>query len=363
MKLSPRSLLFVLALSPACASSSDTSTSTSLALGDMPASTPEAMGYSSASFDAVGDYATSLHLRSGLVLVGDEVIYGWGDVAARLHVHSARLGPISALFGPAVASGQIALGSTLADHLIDDLPPALTSDEQQATVEDLLESRSGVYHYGNGESITEAATTPARGSHAPGSFWFFNDWDFDTAGGIYEQMVGHNMYAMFAEQIANPIGMQDFTPADGGQLPYVPTNGDYEVDSPEQSSIPCETFHMTARDMARFGQLYLHGGAWNGQQIIPAAWVATSTSALSTTPNPAVDFGYMWYVGAGSDGFGSGAFAVGGTMGHYIVVIPSLQMVVVTQGDDAYYQQDPADHEVGFDRLGHLLSLIVQAQQ
>jgi CubicO group peptidase (beta-lactamase class C family) len=360
MKLSTCSRL-LFALVPACAGSPQGSSS--LALGDMPASTPEAKGYSSAAFDAVGDYASYLHLRAGLVLVGDQVIYGWGDVAARLHTHSARLGLISALYGPAVASGQIALDSTLAQHLIDDMSPSLTAAEQQATVEDLLESRSGVYHYGNGESITEAATTPPRGSHAPGTFWFFNDWDFDTAGAIYEQMTGHNVYAMFADQIAIPIGMQDYTPADGGAIPYVPTNGDYEIDSPEQSSIPCETFHLSARDMARFGQLYLHGGAWNGQQIIPADWVTTSTSALSTTTNAAADFGYMWYVGNAGDGFGNGAFGIGGLMGHYIIVLPSLDMVVVTQGDDGYYKQDPADHEVGFDRLGHLLSLIAQAQQ
>ena len=57
--------------------------------------------------------------------------------------------PLSGLFGISVDAGRIALPSTLADLGIDDCAPGLTGQERQATVEQLLMSRSGVYHWAN----------------------------------------------------------------------------------------------------------------------------------------------------------------------------------------------------------------------
>jgi CubicO group peptidase (beta-lactamase class C family) len=357
MNVSTRHFLAATAMAvlglPACGQTGDGAS----ALGDLPTAQPETAGFSSGAQASIDSWAAKVHSPSGLVLVGDRVIYGWGDASAKLPVHGVRRALLDALYGPAVASGQIALSTTLAQLGIDDLQPSLTATEQQATVLDLIESRSGIYHDANGDSAADEASLPPRGSHAPGTFWFSNTWDYNAAGAIYEQLTETSVFDALDAQIASPLGMQDYTPADGR----------YEDNEAAQSRIPEFALSMSARDMARFGLLYLHGGAWQGDQLVGADWVATSTSNISTTTTPAAGYGYGWWVadaGAGlGDGVdvGDGAFAATGTYGHAIVVLPAYDMVVVIQADDGYAAQDPAHRDIGPHRIGELLAAILSA--
>ena len=93
---------------------------------------------------------------------------------------------------------------------VDDNEPALTASEKRATVADLLKSRSGVYHPALYETPAMAAARPARGSHAPGSFWYYNNWDFNAAGEIYRRCTGRGIHEAFLEDIARPLGMLDY---------------------------------------------------------------------------------------------------------------------------------------------------------
>jgi len=79
---------------------------------------------------------------------------------------------MSAPFGIYVAEGKIDLSSTLKELGIDDLTP-LTEVEKTATVKDLLSARSGMYIEAAGEAPSTKAVRPARGSHAPGTFWYY----------------------------------------------------------------------------------------------------------------------------------------------------------------------------------------------
>jgi CubicO group peptidase (beta-lactamase class C family) len=348
-------LLAALAVPTAC--TSDSTPSALIDTGDLAMATPEAQGYASSQLDAVGAYAASIHSPAGLVLVGDQVIYGWGDVAERLAMHGVRRSFLSALYGQAVDSGAISLQATLADLDIQDVP-ALTAEEQSATVQQLLQERSGVYHAANYESASEIAALPPRDSHVPGTFWWNNVWNTNAAGAIYEQQTGTSIFDAFQTQIATPLGMQDYSPADG----------DYLVDGAGLSTIPAFTFAMTARDMARFGLLYLHGGSWLGQQIVPADWFAASTQIYTSTTNKAgAGYGYLWWIAepgsvtASGDNV-SGTLAAIGTGGHMVVVLPAYDMVVVVQADDEYYEQDPAANGIGEHRTDELLSLILAAR-
>ena len=100
---------------------------------------------------------------------------------------------MSALIGIAVGHGQIALDATVGGLGIDDNPPPLTVEEKQATVRDLLEARSGVYHGANYETPDMAARRPPRGTHPHGTFWYYNNWDFNALGAIYEHAVGQGL--------------------------------------------------------------------------------------------------------------------------------------------------------------------------
>ncbi len=91
---------------------------------------------------------------------------------------------------------------------------------------------------------------------------------------------------------------------------------------------------MTARDMARLGQLYLQDGMWGGERILPDYWVD-----FVTTPAPAQperDFGYagsFWLIG-GVDGTPDDAFAGLGNRGQYMVIVPSRDLVIIRRGFD-----------------------------
>ena len=98
---------------------------------------------------------------------------------------------------------------------------------------------------------------------------------------------------------------------------------------------------ITSRDAARFGQLYLNGGTWNGQQLVPADWVEESTSRQNGGPGDATGaYGYQWWVRTHTAGeYGTYAtpypaasydthFAFGHA-GQFIYVVPELQLVTV----------------------------------
>ncbi|HEY0158448.1 MAG TPA: serine hydrolase [Thermoanaerobaculia bacterium] len=204
-------------------------------------------------------------------------------------LHSARKSVISALYGLAVQDGKVGLGSTLAELGVDDNEPVLTPEEKKATVRDLLMARSGVYHPALGESPAMKAGRPARGSHAPGTFWYYNNWDFNALGTILNEATGQSLFDYFGERIAAPLQMQDFR---ADEQEYV---------SGEESRHQYYNFRLSARDMARFGHLYLREGCWNGTQVVPSQWVRESTRPGSNTvsdvfPKGMGYYGYMWWV-------------------------------------------------------------------
>ena len=91
---------------------------------------------------------------------------------------------------------------------------------------------------------------------------------------------------------------------------------------------------MTTRDFARFGLLYMHGGLWGDEQVVPASWVTASL-----TPSPLYDgYGYQWWLSPSfADDLPDDSFAAQGHDGQYIYVVPSLELIVVRNG---HYDKD-----------------------
>jgi len=117
------------------------------------------------------------------------VVAHWGDIETRYMCHSIRKSFLSALYGVHVAKGNIDLDETMGELGIDDKPP-LTQLEKQASVRDLLKARSGVYHPAAYETEAMKKARPKRGSHVPGTFYYYNNWDFNTLGAIFEKQTG-----------------------------------------------------------------------------------------------------------------------------------------------------------------------------
>lgn len=254
---------------------------------------------------------------TGFVIIHDgKLVAGWGDIARKVNVRSVRKSLLSSLYGIAVAEGRISLDATLADLGIDDNAPGLTVTEKQAKVVDLLKARSGIYHPAAYETADMTASKPARGSAAPGTSWHYNNWDFNALGTIYRKVTGEDIFASFAARIAKPLGMEDFAANDGR---YV---------TEPKSAHAAYPFMISARDLARFGQLYVDGGRWQGRQIIPQDWVRQSLISYSQTDRRNRGYGYMWWI-LDPAIFGSRAGLAAGFGGHYLAVIPAKRLVVV----------------------------------
>ena len=288
---------------------------------------PATQGFSQERIDRAVTYAKEKGSTSGMVIHNGLVIAEWGDVARRSNLHSARKSFMSALIGIAAARGQIHLDDTLEQLGIDDNDPPLSPAEKQATVRMLIEARSGVYHPTVYETRSMETSRPQRYSHEPGTFWYYNNWDFNTVGAIYEKATGESIFKAIGTEIADPIGMQDYRPSDG-----------HYVSGGQATRYPAYPFDMSARDLARFALLYLHDGRWRDRQVVPAQWVAESTRSYSDTATGG--YGYMWWTSVPAGGVRGPdmkllrpTFWADGHLGQYAVVVPSLDLVVVNLVD------------------------------
>jgi len=285
--------------------------------------TPEDVGYSSQKLDEAKQFAVQSGYAAVMAASETNVFFSWGDVSRNFLTHSIRKPLLSALYGIHVEGGAIDLDQTLAELGIDDIPPHLTSEEQQASVRELLQSRSGVYHEAAAEDSTMIAQRPLRGSHPHGTFFYYNNWDFNAAGTVFRQRTGLDIFEAFQKEIAEPVGMQEFSPS----------NCAYQLES-SKSQHPAYSFRMSARDMLRFGVLFQQGGRWQGRQIIPQAWIAQSTASYSTLDSASgIGYGFMWRTipatSSLAQSLGSWGYYHTGVGVHALIVLPDLHLVIV----------------------------------
>jgi CubicO group peptidase (beta-lactamase class C family) len=300
---------------------------------------PSALGWSLDRLKTAEAQAGVSPTVAVMIVEGDRVVARWGDVTRKANVRSIRKSLLATLYGAPVADGRIKLDSTLADLKFDDKPPSLTEAEKQATVRELLEARSGVYHPAAYETADMKAKRPERGSHVHGTFWYYNNWDFNALGAIYRKATGEDIFASFAGHIAGPIGMEDFTASDGRDI-YAPS-----------SDYPAYTFRLTAQDAARFGLLIEQGGRWGESQLVSPSWIAEETRAYTQADPVGLGYGYLWWTLPPE----IGGFTALGNGGQGIAVIPARRLVIVRVADPP-----ESDHGVGFVTL---VKLIVAAQE
>ena len=307
--------------------------------------TPVEAGFSNEKLAAARAAYDKIGAAGMLVVYDGAVLAAWGDVETRFMCHSVRKSFMSALYGRHVAAGRIDLHKTLRELNIDDIEPSLTDAEKQATVLDLLKSRSGIYHPAAYEPQHMKDGRPPRGTQAPGERWWYNNWDFNALLTIFEQETRTRFFEEFRDRLAVPLGMQDFRLRDG----Y------YHVE-PSISSHPAYPLRLSARDMARFGLLMMRGGRWGGRQIIPADWLTESTRSHSETGNKNYPgYGYLWAI-ARPPFDAWGMFSALGTGDNSIDILPRKKLVFVFRAD-TYHQK-----QINKSGRLHVIQTIAEAQ-
>jgi len=307
------------------------------------ASKPEAAGFSAPRLAAVTPFLQTLDTSAMVVVSGGRVVYEYGDLQKVSYLASCRKSVLAMLYGNYVAPGKISLRKTLREMGIDDIG-GLLPIERTATVEDLLTARSGVYRPGsNGGDAREFF--PSRGSRKPGTWYLYNNWDFNAAGTVFEKMTGRDIYDALESDLTKPIGMQDF---DRGTHQK---SGDRTI-----SMHPAYHMNFSTRDMARLGYLMLRHGNWNGKQLVPADWTKKIVSLVTPVDkiNPPQwqgygqgtlwGYGYLWWVwdDHGREGPLAGAYTAMGAFGQYITILPKLDVVIAHKTVPRASSNEPA---------------------
>jgi len=291
---------------------------------------PKSAGYCQDKLDLVTARLKELPTTGMVVVVGGRVLMDYGDTKFVSYLASVRKSILAMLYGNYVKSGKITLDKTLKDLNIDDVS-GLSAKEREATVLDLLAARSGVYHPASNAASSSGGDTvgeaPARGSVAHGTYFLYNNWDFNALGTIFEQETGESIYDVLERDLAKPIGMQDFNRA-----------LQRKTGNASASKHLAYHMHLSTRDMARVGLVMLRQGAWAGQQLVPPDWakriVAPLTSVADMHPDDLkkgpFGYGLLWWVWNGpfNRGAYAGAYTGRGAIGQFITVLPSLDMVV-----------------------------------
>ncbi len=268
-----------------------------------------------------------------IVVVHGKIIFQYGDLAHASNIASIRKSILGMLYGSYVVSGKIDTYKTVKQLGLDDTQPFLPIEEK-ATLEQLLTARSGIYLPSGNDNLDQS--TPKRGTQYPGTFFDYNNWDFNTAFLAFEKITGKNVYDALQTDLAQPLHMQDYDRAAQHTLPAPP------------SSHPLYPMWISTRDLARLGLLMLRGGSWDGKQVVPIDWIrymttlVTPFSQMYPTPfrEPGLadrwGYGALWWVwdapvypGPTYAGPYQGAYTARGTGGQFVTVLPFSDMVIV----------------------------------
>ncbi|GLQ19182.1 serine hydrolase domain-containing protein [Algimonas porphyrae] len=236
---------------------------------------------------------------------------------------------MSGLYGKALETGDIA---SLDDEITQYVPDLKGTAYEGATLRNILNMSSGIRYNEDyldqssdinkmgrtialGGSLDTYTTSLKDRQFEPGTDWQYVSMDTHVAAWALRNATGKSLHELW-EETYGPLGFR--------QPPFYLTDG-------EGVAFALGGLNLTTRDYAKFGQLFLQGGEWNGQQLIPADWVAQSTvHSAPAMSDRGVGYGYQWWVPmpAAQDYFAVGIY------GQYVYVDPKTNIVIAKNAAD-----------------------------
>ncbi len=266
-----------------------------------------------------------------------------GDPQETGEVFSVTKSVMSMLIGIAIDEGSIAgVDQTLAE-LLPDYVPIMAPGVGAITLQQVLTMTGGIVaNYDpldypiDADWVAVTLQTPLAGQ--PGGAFAYSDVNSDLLSAILVRATGRSVLDYAREKLFGPLGIS----SEPAATPIVFADPGYDAQpgfgwatDPQGRQIGSFALKITPPEMAKLGQLYLDNGKWQGQQLVPAAWVADSTRAqVQSARDTLPEYGYQWWVGEAD---GHPAFAAVGLAGQLIEVVPELRLVVVVSSLD-----DPA---------------------
>ena len=267
-------------------------------------------------------------------------------------VRSVTKSFVSALVGIALRDRQLqSLDQTVEELLADHLPATADPRLRRVTVEQLLTMTSGLANDdaslgGDDDIWIEMLNSPDWVRHilgrrldsAPGEAAAYSNATSHLLSAIVADATGQSTLAFARAKLFGPLGITADNALEQTVSHWPPTPA--ELAAYERATVAWprdpQGYHfggaflkLPARELAKFGYLYLNGGRWDGTQVVPADYVAASTRPQSEPGGPG-DYGYQWWVTneTGHDGFRAQGYG-----GQLIQVIPDLDLVVVITSD------------------------------
>jgi CubicO group peptidase (beta-lactamase class C family) len=241
---------------------------------------------------------------------------------------------LSALFGILLEEGKIA---SLDDPVTKYAPLLKGSAYDGASIRNVLNMASGVtfdedyLDYDSdinrmgreialGGALDQFAADLKDSFAAPGGTWQYVSIDTHVIGMVVRGATGRSIPDLLSEKIITPLGLE--------QAPYYVTDGD-------GVAFVLGGLNITTRDYARFGLLIEQDGRYNGQQIVPADWIAASTRPSAPTKEGKIGYGYQWWVPIGAH---DGEFLARGVYGQYIYIDQDRDVVIVSTAADRKFR-------------------------
>jgi CubicO group peptidase (beta-lactamase class C family) len=272
-------------------------------------------------FTKLPDVYSLLVVRHGYLVY--EKYYAGSDATANFGLRSVTKNFASAMIGIALRDGYL----KSVDQKVADLLPELFAQVDDArkadiTVRHLLNMTSGfAWDETNaylplppGQSVGQAIVGLPLES-APGSQFNYSSAASQLLSIVFTRVTGKTMWDVAARELFTPIG-----------IPNTHWPADQDGNSEAYSGLV-----MPARELAKFGFLYLNGGAWDGRQIIPADYARASVDRNAAVPVPDDGlYGYLWWL---VEDRGHQAFMAAGYGGQYVYIAPDLDLLVVMTGN------------------------------
>jgi CubicO group peptidase (beta-lactamase class C family) len=293
-----------------------------------PRATPESQGISSSALVAfVEEAEQKLNALHSLMVVrrGQVVAEGWWAPYAANEPHmlfSLSKSFTSTAVGLAVAEGKLSVEDPVLKFFPDEAPTEPSANLKAMRVRDLLTMSTGHHEddvkdfpYQSDESVVKAFLARPV-SHKPGTFFFYNTPASYMLSAIVQKVTGQAVVDYLKPRLFDPLGI-----------------GNPTWDASKQGvSLGGFGLNLRTEDIARFGQLYLQKGRWQGKQLVPAEWVETATSRMmSNGSSPASDWeqGYGYQFWRSRHGFYRGD----GAHGQFCLILPQYDTVVaITSG-------------------------------
>jgi CubicO group peptidase (beta-lactamase class C family) len=265
------------------------------------------------------------------------------DMHTRTRTWSTAKSIAVTLIGMLVDAEQLTLDEPLAIDWLPKLDSQAADLRSTITLRHLLQMSSGLYpvdsfgmEYATGSGLAYwAGASSSIGARRrglvrePGYYWDYENYDTLLAVYAMKQALGdEKRYHQFPYRaLLEPIGMRN-------TLLGVDRFGDFILSS---------QIYSNARDLARFGLLYLQNGKWNGRQLISRAWIDFVRSPAPATQERGNMYGAQWWlVPDDRTDVPGDAYSTAGNRGQFVIVVPSQELVIVRRGLD-YGKQ-------GFDR-------------